>query len=70
MKKRDPAKSKDTELEELINECHSAHKHRYGYRRVKLMAECHTTGEVQANRRSCLPCFTAFLALHIFGVYL
>lgn len=38
-KKRDPAKSKDTELVKLINECHASHKRRYGYRRVKLWLE-------------------------------
>ena len=33
------AEPKDRRLVELINECHAAHKRRYGYRRVKLWLE-------------------------------
>ncbi len=36
---RDETPAEDAELVELINECHTAHKRRYGYRRVKLWLE-------------------------------
>lgn len=38
-KKRQSEPSKDAQLVDLINECHTSHKRRYGYRRVGLWIE-------------------------------